>query len=166
MPDNTGERVKIVVVIVLALIFIILAYLQLFHKKTDAQAKSTADLHSEPESAAGRIELEVRTPVQKRQTSSPEPFQPVARDIFTPPRTLKKAAVPKMVPKKPKAPPPPKLRLKGTIVDAERSIAIINDQYLRKGDRIHGYTVVRIGKKEVLLTAGRRRLALGMQPNE
>ena len=79
------------------------------------------------------------------ETPSFEPFQPIARDIFTSSKSLKKATVPKKQNKKPKPLPP--LKLKGTIVEDDRSIAIVNDHYLRIGDLIHGFKVVRIGKK-------------------
>ena len=164
MAGKTGERIQIYVVIVLAVIFVILGYFQLFHKKAGVEAKSIAPLESEPELDISGIETKIKSRLQVNEARSFEPFEPIARDIFTSLKSLKKAKVPKKQIKKPTSLPP--LKLKGTIVEDDRSIAIVNDQYLRIGDLIHGFKVVRIGKKVVLLDSGQRQLALEMQKNE
>jgi IS30 family transposase len=98
----------------------------------------------------------------------------VLRDIFAPLKS------PKKVKSRPTAPlksrkkarrrpteqkpsrPPPSLKLRGTIVGGQRPIAIINDQFVRIGDWIGEYRVVRIGKTEVLLNSGDRKIELEM----
>ena len=164
MPGKTGERIKIYVVIVLVVVFVILGYFQLFHNKADVEAKSIAPVESEPELDLSSIETTIKSRLQMSEAPSFEPFQPIARDIFTSLKSLNKAKVPKKQNQKPKPLPP--LRLKGTIVEVDRSIAIVNDRYLRIGDLIHGFKVVRIGKKEILLVSGQRQLALEMQKYE
>jgi len=164
MTGGTRERIQIYVVIVLAVIFVTLGYFQLFHQKAGVEAKSIAPLKSEPGPDISGIETTIKSRAHVSETPSFEPFQPIARDIFTSLKSLKKAKVPKKQNQKPQPLPP--LKLKGTIVEDDRSIAIVNDQYLRIGDLIHGFKVVRIGKKEVLLDSGQRQLALEMQKNE
>ena len=45
-------------------------------------------------------------------------------------------------------------------------MAIINGQFLGRGDWIEGYQVMRIGKKEVLLESGKDRIKLEMINDE
>ncbi len=164
MPGKTGERIQIYVVIVLALVFVILGYFQLFHKKADVEAKSMTPVESDPEIDLSSIETTIKSRLHMSEAPSFEPSQPIVRDIFTSSMPLKKAKAPKRQTAKPKPLPP--LRLKGTIVEDGRSIAVVNDRYLRIGDLIHGFRVVRIGKKEVLLDSGQRQLALEMLKHE
>lgn len=58
------------------------------------------------------------------------------------------------------------LELKGTVVGGENPIAIINDQFVRVGDLIDEYTLVRIGKKEVILNMDDRTVKVEMLKNE
>jgi len=164
MPGKNRERIQIYVVIGLALVFVILGYFQLFHKKTDAEAKSIAHVESEPEFNLSSIEPKIKSRLQVNEESSFESFQPISRNIFTSLKSPDKAEVPKM--QKEKLKPLPPLKLKGTIVEDDRSIAIVNDKYLRIGDLIDGFEVVWIGKKEVLLDSGQRQMVLEILKNE
>ena len=58
------------------------------------------------------------------------------------------------------------LKLKGVIVGDKHSIAIINDKFVRTGERINGYRVVRIGEKEVLLRSGNKTVKLRLASND
>ena len=46
------------------------------------------------------------------------------------------------------------LKLKGVVTGGESPLALINDRFVRTGDNIDGYRVVRIEKKEVFLDSG------------
>jgi hypothetical protein len=164
MPGKTGQQIQIYVVIVLAVVFVILGYFQLFHEKADVEAKSITPVESDPELDLNSIQTTIKSRLHADAAPSFEPFQPIARDVFTSLKSLKKEKVSKRQTEKPKPLPP--LRLKGTIVEGDRAIAIVNDQYLRIGDLIHGFKVVRISKNGVLLDSGRRQLALEMLKNE
>ena len=52
------------------------------------------------------------------------------------------------------------LKLKGVIVGGNNPIAIINDKFVRIGERIDGYKVVRIEEKQVFLRSGNKTLKL------
>jgi len=164
MPGKTGQQIQIYVVIVLAVVFVILGYFQLFHEKADVEAKTITPVESDPEPDLNSIQTTIKSRSHADAAPSFEPFQPIARDVFTSLKSLKKEKVPKRQTEKPEPLPP--LRLKGTIVEGDRAIAIVNDQYLRIGDLIHGFKVVRIGKNVVLLDSDRRQLALEMLKNE
>jgi type II secretory pathway component PulC len=58
------------------------------------------------------------------------------------------------------------LKLKGVIVGDKHSIAIINDKFVRTGERINGYRVVRIAEKEVLLKSGNKTVKLRLANND
>ena len=164
MPGKTAERIKVYIVVGLSLVFVILGYFRLFHNKTNAEAKSVTHIESESEFNLSRIESKIKNRLQVGEESSIESFQPIARDIFTSLKSPGKAEIPKMQDENLKPLPP--LELKGTIVGGDRSIAIVDDKYLRIGDLIDGFEVVWIGKKEVLLESGQRQLVLEMLKNE
>jgi hypothetical protein len=46
------------------------------------------------------------------------------------------------------------LKLKGTIISGKIPMAIINDKFVRMGERIGEYQIVRINPNEVLLRSG------------
>jgi hypothetical protein len=88
------------------------------------------------------------------------------RDIFAPLIALPKEKPP---PKK-RQPQPPKrtisLKLNGVIIGGRNPVAIINDKFVRLGERIDGYKVVRIEKKEVFLKSSNRTIQLRLATNE
>jgi hypothetical protein len=163
MPGNNTERIKIYVVIGLSLVFGIVGYFRFFYKKAEADVKPI-----EQAEVPSKIDLSSVQPIiqgrkQLSKELSTEFFQPIARDIFAPLTTPKRANVSKMQGmNKEKQKPLPALRLKGTIVGGERPIAIVNDMFLRTGDEIAGFKVVWIGTNAVVMEAGDRKLALEM----
>jgi hypothetical protein len=169
MPEKKKERVKVCVVIGLALLLVIVVYFRFIHKK-----KVTPAVSRIPSPAASRqfdmpaIKIPDRQNARSRESLSKESMRAPIRDIFTP---LKLQAKVKSHPASQKPskvrsqPTGQKLKLKGTIVGEGKAIAIINDQFVRKGDWIGKYKVVRIGKK-VLLDSGSAKIELEMMKSE
>jgi type II secretory pathway component PulC len=87
------------------------------------------------------------------------------RDIFAPVKSLPKAKRPTKR-GQPAQRQVKSLKLKGVIVGGKHSIAIINDKFVRTGDRINGYRVVRIAEKEVLLKSGNKTVRLRLASND
>jgi hypothetical protein len=58
------------------------------------------------------------------------------------------------------------LKLKGTIVGGGIPIAIIDDQFVRVGDGIANYKVVKIAGNRVFLTSGNYQKVLEVLNNE
>lgn len=94
-----------------------------------------------------------------------EPRRDSVRDVFAPLRSLPRG----------KSQPPrgrgtqrrtSSLKLRGVIVGGNNSIAIINDKFVRIGERIDGYKVVRIEAKKVFLKSGNKTLKLELASNE
>lgn len=89
------------------------------------------------------------------------------RDIFSPlnsPPRAEKTSEEKEVERS--DPPPPSFTLKGTIVGGRNPIAIIDDQFVRPGDWVGEYRVVKIGKKEVVLDSDYGQVVLEILKNE
>jgi len=58
------------------------------------------------------------------------------------------------------------LKLKGVVAGGESPLALINDRFLRTGDSIDGYRVVRIENKEVLLDSGIETFRLELKEHD
>jgi len=168
-------------VIGLALVLMVVVYFRFIHKKkvTPAVPRISAPAAS-PRFDIPQIKIPDLQNAQSRKSLSKESMRAPVRDIFAPLKLQKKVKSKpigrkpskvkskptrrkpsKTLPSKVKSKPPgPKLKLKGTIVGGERAIAIINDQFVHTGDRIGEYKVVRIGKKEVLLSYDTKEVTL------
>ena len=163
MPGKNTERIKIYMVIGLSLVFMTVGYFRFFYEKAQADVK-----YVEQVEVPSKIDLSGVLPIiqgrkQLSKTLSPESFQPIARDIFAPLTIPKRASASRMQSvKKETHKPLPLLKLKGTIVGGEGSIAIVNDRFLRTGDEVAGFKVVWIGPKSIVLEADQRKLALEM----
>ena len=165
MPKKTADQIKIYIVIGLLLSFAIVGYFRIFHGKTHPEATNTSLANS----TADEFEMQVVEPVTWQQADwharlAAEPLRPINRDIFFPAKPLKRI---KSQPTMEKSPmPAPKLKLRGTVVGAEKPIAIIDDQFIRTNEWIAGYKVVWIGKKMVVLDSGEKKLVLEMLQND
>ena len=161
MLGKNTERIKLYVVIGLSLVLGMVGYFRFFYKKAEADVKFIKQVEVPSKIDLSSVQPIIQGRKQLNKALSANTFQPIARDIFAPLTTPKRADVPKMQSNnKQKALPP--LRLKGTIVGGERPIAIVNDTFLRTGDEIAGFKVVWIGTKAIEMEAGERKLALEM----
>jgi hypothetical protein len=160
MPEKKIESIKIYIAIGLALVLVIVGYFRLVRKPP---ANATVESPSVTVSVQSDVNSVLRKSPRSdswRKAPAAESLRPIVRDIFIPLKPLKKAET-DTTEQKPSR-PGQSLKLRGTIVGGESPIAIINDRFVRAGDSIGDYTVVRIGKKEVVLDAGNREMALEM----
>jgi hypothetical protein len=94
----------------------------------------------------------------------PEALQGFVKDVFSPqPLTVRKQRTERG---KQAEKENPVFELKGTIVGRQRPIAIIDDRFVRTGDYINDYQVAHIGKKEVILASGDKKIKLEMRKND
>ena len=174
MQGKKGEQIKVYIIIGLALVAAIVGYFRFIHKKPIRDADRTPSTVPIALSDAPQVEIKDTRNARWREPPVNESLPVVLRDIFVPLKSPKKAR------KRPTAPlkspeeaqsqpteqkpskPPPSLKLSGTIVGGDWPIAIINDQFVRIGDWIGEYKVVRIGKTEVVLDSGDRKIELEM----
>ena len=167
MAGKKSEQIKLYLVIGLALVFVICAYFRFIRPK----AESGEDISPLVPPTAEHVKFDI----PKTETKSPqncrnpratvhERIQMAVRDIFSP----------QTAPKKTENHPREQrsrntgssLKLAGTIVGGESPIAVINNQFVRTGDWIGEFRVVRIGKKDVLLDSGGQKMALEIMKNE
>jgi len=166
LQTKESERVKIYIVIGLALVLVTLGYFRFAHKKpkrspnaapSSATTPVTQFKFSQPEKANLKN-------TQRRESVVRESTRAVIRDIFAPLKSLPRAS--RLSTKGASSNRGSSLQLKGVIVGGKNPIAIINDKLVRTGERIGDYTVVRVEKKEVFLRSSYKNIRLKLQENE
>lgn len=160
MQGKKGEQIKVYIVIGLALVAAIVGYFSFIHKKPTRDADRTPSTAPIARFDVPQVEMKNTRNARWREPPVNESLPVVLRDIFAPLKSPKKVQRRRTAQKPSK--PLPSLKLRATIVGGKRPIAIINDQFVRIGDWIGEYKVVRIGKKEVLLDSGNRKIELEM----
>lgn len=164
MPGKNSERIKMFVLILGSVVFVIVGYFQLIHKKpSKVRARTTS---STPLSQLQVPEVKIAIPQTIRRAQTAEQVSPPAfiRDIFSPAKS--NSADKRSAESQQSAIPLSAMELKGTIVGSGKPLAIINDQFVVTGDWIGEYRVIRIGKKAVLLDSGHNQIELEMVKNE
>jgi hypothetical protein len=168
MPSDKSEKIKFLIVIGLALIMVTVAYFRFWHKKGVAASDRLAAAPSQ----TGQVTPEKTIDRQSDERVYDRPpavaLPSVKRDIFrpvkVPPAVTRRSRKNKPVKSKPA--PVPSFKLGGTIVSQGESIAIINDRFLRTGDSIAAFKVVRIEEDRVQLVSGGKKVELKMINND
>ena len=163
---STG-RIKMYLVVGLALVLAALVYRYLHARaarnRSISPPPATATVSQMPELTDLYPERQRKTQVE--QSNIRELRRLSLRDIFAPgkplPRTRRPTEKGQPAPQQVKS-----LKLKGVIVGGNHSIAIINDKFVRTGERINGYRVLLIGEKEVLLRSGNKTVKLRLASND
>ncbi len=158
MAEKKSNRIKIYITIGLAIVLVINGYFRLIHARIKKSAKPPTP---QPSLAPINITI-ILTKLKQAKQSESEGFdvlQYAVKDIFAEPvRPAQPALEENQMEEIPEPPPP--MTLKGTIVGGKRPIAIINDRFVRMGDRIGDYQVVEIDKDIVKLTSGNDEIVL------
>ncbi len=163
---STG-RIKMYLIVGLALVLAALVYRYLHARaarnRSISPPPATATVSEMPELPDLYPERQQKTQVERSNIRELRRLS--LRDIFAPGKSLPKAKRPTK-----KGQPAQRqvksLKLKGVIVGGKHSIAIINDKFVRTGERINGYRVVRIAEKEVLLRSGNKTVKLRLASND
>jgi hypothetical protein len=162
MPTGRSEKIKLYLVIALAVAAAVLAYFRFIHKTNDVVVNTTR-----PPSEKVKFDIHQIAKTQARRRRAPRlpldaPLNEGIKDIFAP-------VIPVIEPRPPIQTKPEKaalnaakqtpapvgaLVLKGTILGGNKPIAIINDKFVRIGETIGGYEVVRITPNTAYLRAG------------
>ena len=169
MAGKKKEQIKLYITLGLALVLIISGYFRIIRPKTKGTANATA---SRPAAPAVQIpKAKVETPRKKEKIKKKQSpiysMSSMVRDIFTEPvapEPVEERKEEKEEKEEKKLSLPPSA-LKGTIVGGENPVAIINGKFLRMGDWIGDYQVVRIDKDAVLLSAGNHAIVLEVLKN-
>jgi hypothetical protein len=164
VEEKKSKQIKIYVVIGLSLILLIVAYFRFLH-----QRKESVGGHESPNTPVPQATpipqfdlAHVRMEIQQKSTRDDfdrnETLPTFIRDIFSPMKPLRKAEPSPTEQQGPRH--VPSFKLKGTIVGGGKAIAIIDDRFVRTGDSIGNYTVVRIAKNRVTLSSDDQQIVL------
>jgi len=160
---NTKEAIKRYAVIALAVVFLAVGYFQFFRETKKPVPTATA-AQPETQLVAPEVKpLKTSKDVQARVPAA-ERRPAVIRDIFAPGESAPSPE--KTSTETPETPAATAFTLKGTIVAGARPAAIINGRFVRTGDWIDGYQVVKIDRKNVWLESGGHRISVDAMPHE
>ena len=155
MAEKKSDRVKIYITVMLAVVLVISGYFRLIHAKIQKSGKTPAPKPSLASIDIPKIQTKLQQVIKQPEQDRFGILQSVVKDIFAEPE---RPAPAQPAPEENQAEeipkPPPPMTLKGTIVGGKRPIAIINDRFVRMGDRIGDYQVVEIDKDRVTLRSG------------
>ena len=155
MAEKKKERIKIYITVMLAVVLVISGYFRLIHAKIKQSGKTPAPNSSLASIDIPKIQTKLQQVIKQPESNRFDVLQSVVRDIFAEPV---RPAPPPPAPEENQAEeipkPPPPMTLKGTIIGGKRPIAMINDRFVRMGDRIGDYEVVKIDKDRVTLRSG------------
>ena len=165
MAAKKSERIKVYVVLGLALVMVVNVYFRFIHPRLGSPGPvRTASAATTVPITVPKVAVEEPTGSPPGQVPSSPPSEGGVRDLFAPLVSLPKPEPPKPAPPPPK--PPPSFKLKGTIFGGEKAIAVIDDQYVRVGQSLGEYKVVQIGKKEVVMQSEDKKITLEIMKNE
>lgn len=162
MSEKKSDQIKIYIVLGLALVMVILGYFRFIHKKADPN-----ETEGHPPVASSDAGLNITERIAKNlqnnywyKKTTDKPLGILKRDIFVNLNSLNEAE--NRSGGNSTSNPASTLKLRGTIVGGKNPIAIINDQFVRIGDWIDEYKLVMIGKREVLLASGNKKIKVEM----
>lgn len=150
--SKTGfEKIKLYVVIMLAIVLLISFYFRFIHAKVTENRKTEPVTSTVQNIELPRVDREteekgpVSEPVRRRLS------QKVIRDIFSPLHSTEKAPESATTRDNDSSEKNLEVILRGTITGKDGAIAIINNKFVRQGDYVGVYRVAYIGEKHVLL---------------
>ncbi len=179
MPPK--ETVKLYLVVGLALVALAVAYFRFFYEKEEPAPQASAPQKQVVVTAttSGKSYKvgTVTAPPEERtaQTRQKRPRPPLTdiRDIFEPPaippEAIQESVAASRAQRAPKEPEPDEISLvlKGTLIGGKKPMAIINEKFIRLGEKIDIFRVVRIEANRVVLKAGDHvRVLTVLKPDE
>jgi hypothetical protein len=164
MSKERSEETRMYVLLGLTAVLVVALYFRFTHKES---AEATAEAPAE--TAPGRLAIpEVNFDVLQSNRllgrAVREVLRDPVRDIFVPGGTIDSDDSELPAPRG--SGTIASLRLKGVVAGGKNPLALINDTFVRTGDSIDGYRVVRIDKKEVFLDSGIEIFRLEMQKHD
>ncbi len=155
---------------------VVLCYFRFIHKKGTRGEKKTSYNPLVSELNVPEVKTRIMKTNYWRKQSQDESLPTLKRDIFVNVKSLNNAENEFLKSSSGKSESgivtisssqfDPGMELTGTIVGGQNPIAIINDQFVRVGDLINEYKLVRIKKKEVIFDMDGRIVKVEMLKNE
>ena len=165
---KAGDRIKIYLVVGLAMVLAALVYRHLKARPSGNAPLSPPTVNRGLAELTDLAPLDMTTLPKTRATRAKvkEPRRDFLRDVFAPRRSLKKSEERIAAKGEPHVRRAPDLKLKGVIVGGNNPLAIINGKFLRLGERIDGYQVVKIEENRVFLRSGSSTFKLELTRND
>jgi hypothetical protein len=152
MAKLKSEKIKIYIVMVLVFVAAIVAYFRFMHNKNGANVDIAGHPQKEVKLDVSQIQKTRPKRLQAVKLPENEPFRMNIRDIFKP------AEIPtepeQLLQVEQISAPTGAFELKGIIIGGKQPMAIINDKFVRIGEKIGEYIIVSIDPNEVLLKSG------------
>lgn len=157
---ESRERTKLYIVIGLSAVFVAVGYFRFLHGKITFFNQPERGVAIPAMIEVPAVDLKGVQPAGQPRKMAPEGPRAGLRDIFAPVKAPA-AEIPSDTTAVPPKPLPP-LQLTGTIIGGKRPLAVINGQFLRKGEMIAGFEVVSIARDQVTLSGEGRRVLLNI----
>jgi len=159
MPTQKSKKVKLYIVIGLLVVAVIVAYFRFIHKKNGADADIASLSHKEAKFDVSHLEkTKNKKNIRKLRVPVNESLSINIRDIFSPVQLPAESASLIQTDKTPE--PIGILELKGIIIGGKKPMAIINNKFVRTGEKIGEYQIVKIDPNEVLLKSVSHEMVL------
>ncbi len=155
MAKKKSELIKLYAFIGLLAVLLVTGYVRFSGKSGTAQSPQNPP-------AFPRVDLQPAAVSATGHAPRMADLQQAARDIFAPGQIAERAEA------APGEKPPVQasgLVAKGTITGGGRPVAVINESFVREGDMIGEYRVVKIRKSEVVLKSNSEQLVLEVLDN-
>ena len=168
LKGKAGDRIKIYLVVGLAMVLAALVYRHLKAKPAGTP------LPAPPSVTSGLAEVADLAPLvmgnlpktQPAKVKGKEPRRDSLRDVFAPMGAFRQVEQRITLKGERGGQKAHGLKLKGVIVGGNNPVAIINGKFLRLGERIDGYLVVRIEANKVFLRSGNSTFKLELAKND
>ena len=158
MAKLKSEKIKIYIIIVLIFVAAIVAYFRFMHKKNGANVDIAGLSQKQVKLDVSQIQKTKPKRLQAVKLPENEPLSMNIRDIFKP---LQMPTEPELlVHAEQTSAPTGVLELKGIIIGGKQPMAIINNKFVRIGEKIGEYKIVSFDPNEVLLKSGRHEKVL------
>lgn len=158
-------RIKIIIIIILSIIFMLVAYFRFFHNKPISVTNNmvtTPSAETLKVPPANPVDTETKK-IKEAPGGAVSVSGMVTRNIFMPANTSRAGEESTLqTSEKAEEKTLPGFKLSGVIADKKAAIAVINGKFLKKGDSIEGYQVVRIGDKTVTLSGNGHKIVLNI----
>ena len=153
MPSKKSEKVKIYIIIGLLFVAAMVAYFSFIHKQKDPDSGIAKLPPQEVKFDVSQIQkTKPKKRLQETGLSVNASLSNNIRDIFTPVQ-LPTESDP-LMPVEASPAPIGVLELKGIIIGGNKPMAVINDKFVRMGEKIGEYQIVKIDPNEVVLRSG------------
>ena len=164
MPEKKSEQIKLVIVSVLALVLVIVVGARYKRQKGPEAVREVASPAFAASLEVPEVTFEKRAKTGWRTSPVGPPDREPLRDILAPGASPAGQAA--ALSGEEESVSIASLKLRGVVAGGPRPVALINDRFVRLGDRLYQYQVASIGAKEVWLASGMETFQLRILKDE